>query len=423
MSLLRNRNYLLLRSAWSISSFGTKVQSFAFSLYILAVTGSVMQFTVTLCMQILPCILFAPFSGYVADRFNRKTLVIVYDSLSTVVVLALMFVYQLTGRLPVLLIYSCVFILSGIDAFFSSTAVCLMQASVEPADYVKQKSVDTTIASLISILVPAVSGMLYGFFGLMSVLLINMLSFLVSTLLESMIHLPFYRSAALPVSGGSFLVSMKDGLQYIRKNRFILSFLLILAPLNFILPGVDIGLMTISQELMHLNSVEIGLENSAISVGALAGAAACAALNKKMKKIRLVTIISTDIFATCAAFVLIGVWLKTFYVLFPPAANVLLFVLLNLIIVIANEFLSINLSAQFQRNVSNELMGRTSSFVNAALLISTPLGEIISGFMLGEFPYCVTYFAEGGLCVLLLVSCIANRKMCYNDCDTEKSAA
>lgn len=410
MGLIHNRNYILLRSAWSISSFGTNMQSFAFSLYVLAVTGSAMQFSLTLCMQILPNILLAPFSGFVADRFNRKMQVILYDCLSAAVVLILFFVYLSSGNLPVAFIYSGVFILSSINTFFNATAGCLMQASVDPADYIKQKSVDTTISSLIAIFVPAAAGMLYSFCGLTIVLLINAVSFFFSAVLESLIRLPDCGMISSSPSAGSFFDSIKDGFQHIRTSPFILSFLVILSALNFILPGVDIGLMTVSQKLMRLSSSAIGFENAAISAGTLASAVLCGFLNKRLEKAGLGPIITGDLLATCAAFLVIGVWLKAFYGILPPAANVSIFVLLNLVIVIANGFLSINLSAQFQRNVPNELMGRIGAFVNASLLVSTPLGEIMSGFLLGQFPYCVTYFTEGILCVLLFVGYFIGRR-------------
>ncbi len=410
MGLLRNRNYILLRTAWSISSFGTNVQSFAFSLYVLAVTGSAVQFSLTLCMQILPSILFAPFSGFFADRFNRKTLVIVCDGLSAAVVLAMFAVFQVNGSLPIALIYSGVFLLSGINTFFNATAGCLIQAAVDPADYIKQKSVDTTISSLISIFVPAAAGMLYSFFGLTAVLTINAASFLISAVLESPIQLPDDCLAAASASSGSFFLSIKDGFQYVRSSPFILSFLVILSALNFILPGVEIGLMTVSQKMMHLSAPVIGIENSAISAGALASAALCALREKKLKSANLGPIITGDLLATCAAFLLIGAWLQVFYGIFPLTVNVLAFVALNLIIIIANGFLSINLSAQFQRSVPNELMGRIISFVNAALVISTPVGEILSGFLLGQFPYSVAYLTEGILCLLLLVGYLISKR-------------
>lgn len=410
MSLLHNRNYILLRSAWSVSSFGTNMQSFALSLYVLAVTGSAVQFSLTLCMQILPSILFAPFSGFTADRFNRKMQIILYDGLSAAVVLAMFSVYQMRGRLSVAFIYSGVFLLSGINTFFNATAGCLIQASVDPADYVRQKSVDTTISSLIAIFVPAAAGMLYGFFGLTIVLLINAASFLFSAVMESLLRLPVRNMGSSPTSADSFFEFIRDGLRYIRKSPFILSFIVILSALNFILPGVDVGLMTVSQKLMRLSSSTIGFENAAISAGTLASAAFCIFFDKKLKKASLHPIITGDLLVTCITFLAIGIWLKAFYISLPSATNALVFILLNLVIVVTNGFLSINLSAQFQSNVPNERMGRTGSFVNAALLVSTPAGEIFSGVLLERLPYCAAYFAEGALCALLFLGYLIGRR-------------
>lgn len=410
MSLLHNRNYLLLRSAWSVSSFGTNMQSFALSLYVLAVTGSAMQFSLTLCMQILPSILFAPFSGFTADRFNRKMQIVLCDGLSAAVALTLFSVYRTSGGLSTAFIYSGVFLLSGINTFFSATAGCLIQASVDPADYVRQKSVDTTISSLIAIFVPAAAGMLYSFFGLTIVLLINAASFLFSAVMESLIRLPARGTVSPATSAGSFFESVRDGFQYVRKSPFILSFVVILSALNFILPGVDVGLMTVSQKLMRLRSSAIGFENAAISAGTLASAAFCIFLDKKLKRASLNPIITGDLLVTCIAFLAIGIWLEVFYMSLPSAANVFIFILLNLVIVVTNGVLSINLSAQFQSNVPNERMGRTGSFVSAALLVSTPAGEIFSGALLERLPYCAAYFAEGVLCALLFFGYLIGRR-------------
>lgn len=285
-----------------------------------------------------------------------------------------------------------------------------MQASVDPSDYIRQRTVDTTISSMIALFVPAVAGIIYSFTGLAAVLIINALSFLVSAVLESMIRLPKYRPEASSSTVSSFFSSIREGFHYIKTSPFIISFLLIVSLLNFILPGVDIGLMTISNQLMRLSPAIIGFENSAISVGTLAGALICGFLNKKLENAKLSRIISADLLATTAVFFGVSLWLKIFYGALPLSLNVVLFVLLNIIIVIANEFLSINLSAQFQRQVPNELMGRTGSFVSAALVVSTPLGQVTAGLLFGGLPFFAAYLIDGVLSAGLLLYCVFSGK-------------
>lgn len=403
MNLLKNRNYLLLRSAWSLSSFGTKIQSFAFSLYVLAVTGSALQFSAALGVQMLPYILFAPFSGYAADRYNRKLQVILCDALSAAAVLSLLGCFLAEKRLSVSLIYAGVFLLSGIDSFFNAAASGLIQSAVAPADVLNQKSVDTTLSSLLSILTPAAAGTLYAFFGLGPVLAANALSFLLSAGLESRIRQPSLCRSDSAEKPAAFLCAVREGLRYTRGNPFIRSFLLVLSALNFILPGVEIAFMTVSQQLLRLNPAVIGALNSVISAGALGGALLCALLGRRVERAPFRAIVTADLLATGAAFLLLGVWAGALRDILLPFGSLLLFTLLNFAVVAANGFLSVNLSARFQRAVPNDIMGRTGSFVNAALLVSTPLGQVFSGFLLGRFPAFAAYLSECLLCAALFL--------------------
>jgi MFS family permease len=402
MSLFKNKNYLLLRTGWTISNLGSQLQSFAFSFYVLTVTRSALQYSLTLCMEFLPMLLFAPFGGYLADRFDRKKQIILFDLLSALVVFLLILIYLAQGHLRIFEIYLCVFILSTCQTFFNPAASCLMQSAVKPEDYTRQKSVDSTISSAITLFAPAAAGVLYSFLGIGVVLLINVVSFLVSALLEFFLKLESYKAEKQDGAAASFFRSLGEGIRHIRKSRFIVSFLFVLSLLNFILPSIEIGLMTVSQKLMHLSSTLIGLEISALSVGMLCGALVCAVFAKRFQKFSINRIVVFSIFVDCAVFFLIGAWLKFFYAQLPLLPNVLIFIVLNFILTFGNTILSVNLNAQFQKQVPNALMGRISALVSAILSACVPLGQITAGLLMSGLPYAYAYLIEGVLCVLLL---------------------
>ena len=69
-----------------ISSFGAQVYAFAISFYILQLTGSATSFATNLICNILPRTLMAPFAGYVADKYSRKTIVITAQIASTLAI-------------------------------------------------------------------------------------------------------------------------------------------------------------------------------------------------------------------------------------------------------------------------------------------------------------------------------------------------
>lgn len=410
MSLIKNRNYLLLRTGWSVSDLGSQMQSFAFSLYVLSITGSAAKFSVTLCMQILPMIVFAPLSGYVADRLNRKIQIILYDLLSSVTVISFLALYALNGTLRIYQIYLCVVILSIFQTFFRSVATCLAQVVVDPADYTKQKSLDTTLSSLIAIFAPALAGVLFGFSSLRIILLVNVVSFLLSALMETLMKVPVAQVDISKPARQGFLLSLLDGFHYIRKSSFILSFLFILSLLNFILPGVEIGMTVISKNGMHLNPATIGIENSALSVGLLAGALLSGLLGKKMESIGLKRIVRFSILITAVTFLTICLWLLLAYQFLPLILNVVVFVSMNLVIMMTQSILSVNLSAQFQRLVPNEMMGRVNATVNSIIVVCAPLGQIAAGLLMEGIPYFIVYLVEGLLCFLLFGLSYRNNK-------------
>lgn len=406
MALLKNRNYLLLRTGWSVSSLGTQMQSFAFSLSVLAATGSAVQFSVTLCMQVLPMILFAPLCGYVSDRFDRKKQVILYDLLSAAAVFAFYFLDRANGKLEVYQIYSCVFLLSAVQNFLNASAMCLLQASVDPADYTKQKSADTTLSNLVSVFAPALAGVLYGLGGIRTVMLLNGFSFLFSAAMESRLRL--LKRAEAEDDGEpplSFAASVREGLGYIRASAFIRSFLVVFSVLNFILPAAEIGVTVIAQQGMGLDATAVGAVNSVLSAGMLAGAVFCGIRNKRMEKLSLGFLTLADVLAVASAFFLIGAWLLLFRAALSLPANVAVFVALNLIIMVADSILSVNFSARFQQAVPNEIMGRVGASVNAVLTVCVPLGQVAAGLLMGAFPYWVAYFAEGAVSLLLFAFC------------------
>lgn len=410
MALLKNRNYLLLRTGWSVSGLGSQMQSFAFSLSVLAVTGSAVKFSVTLCMQVLPMILFAPLCGYVSDRFDRKRQVILYDLLSAAAVFAFYFLDRANGKLEIYQIYACVFLLSSFQNFLNSSAMCLLQASVDPADYTKQKSADTTLSNLVSVFAPALAGVLYGLGGIRTVMLINGLSFLLSAAAESRLSIAKRTETEEGEPPLSFAASVREGLGYIRASAFIRSFLVVLSVLNFILPAAEIGVTVVAQQGMGLNAAAVGAVNSVLSAGVLAGAVFCGVRSRQMEKLNLDLLIRSDVLGVAAAFSLIGVWLLLLRAALPLPANLAVFVALNLIIMVADSILSVNLSARFQRAVPNEIMGRVGASVNAVLTVCVPLGQVAAGLLMGELPYWAAYFAEGAVSLLLFALCFKNAR-------------
>jgi len=75
-------NLLLFSLGKFVSIFGTSIYTFAIGLYVLKVTGSGLSFATTLFFGLVPIILFNSIAGVMADRFDKKKVVIFMDLLN-----------------------------------------------------------------------------------------------------------------------------------------------------------------------------------------------------------------------------------------------------------------------------------------------------------------------------------------------------
>jgi MFS family permease len=114
------KNMILLLLGQSVSLFGTSIYTFAISLYILSITGSGLSFSLSLALGALPGVLFSPISGVVADRFDRKKMVVVMDIVSGLVVIGLL-VLSVFAELKLIYIYVTTFLLATCSIFFNTS--------------------------------------------------------------------------------------------------------------------------------------------------------------------------------------------------------------------------------------------------------------------------------------------------------------
>ena len=81
---LSHKNFTLLVIGQIISLFGSSIQRFALSLYLLDLTGSASVFASILAISMIPVVLVSPVAGILADRGNKKHLMIGLDVISAI---------------------------------------------------------------------------------------------------------------------------------------------------------------------------------------------------------------------------------------------------------------------------------------------------------------------------------------------------
>ncbi len=178
-----NLNLLLFLSGKMISLFGSAVYAFVVGLYLLRTTSSALSFALNLALYTLPVVLFNPVAGVIADKFNKKILVVGADLINGLF-LFLIYYFISSFTFNVYILYFSTFVMTSLTVFFDIALESAKPSLVRKSGLVKINSQARVIESLSHILGPLMGGVIYSFISLEGFILINAFSFIISALIE-----------------------------------------------------------------------------------------------------------------------------------------------------------------------------------------------------------------------------------------------
>lgn len=183
------RNFLLIWSGQLVSVIGSGLTGFALGYWVYQETHSVTRFTLIFVMTSLPGVVLAPFAGAFVDRWNRRRVMLLSDSVSALVT-AVLTVLMATGSLRIWHIYLGVALqsTSGVFQWLAYSAAITMQIPKEQfarADGLRQ--LGTATAQVLS---PFLAGVLVTLIHIWGVLVVDLASFVVALATLAFAHIP-----------------------------------------------------------------------------------------------------------------------------------------------------------------------------------------------------------------------------------------
>ncbi|MEH2222118.1 MFS transporter [Nostoc sp.] len=183
------RNFIIVWIGQFVSAMGSSMTSFALNIWVWESTDQVTTLTLVGFYTLLPSIVITPISGVIVDRWNRKLLMIVGDSVAVGVTIAIALLY-LTNHLQVWHLY----ITGAITGVFNELQSLAYSASVglmiPPKHYSRASSMEFLSGYGAKIMAPAFAGYLYYVIGLVGISLIDILTFTFAIISVLLIHIP-----------------------------------------------------------------------------------------------------------------------------------------------------------------------------------------------------------------------------------------
>ena len=276
--LHRNRDYMLIVSAGTISAFGSKLSQIALPFLALAMTQAPVWAGLLGAAQLLPYLLFSLPAGVWVDHVNRKKLLVVCDILRAVLLLSIPLAYGL-GRLHILHLFVVVFASGLCTLLFEITDMAALPHVVHTKQLGQARSLSEGIEATASVLGPGLGGLIIGLgrttiSGAIVAYIIDSLSYLLSALALVMIRRPL----SAPQSHSATAVQVYDlraeiqvGLCFIWQHTTLRLLMLLTSLVNFLQAPMSLFVILIAQDRFGLQAAHIGLLFGTAGIAALLG--------------------------------------------------------------------------------------------------------------------------------------------------------
>lgn len=261
------KKFLTIWAGELVANIGSGMTAFALAIYVLQLTGSVIWVSVVTMLAYLPTVLLSPIGGLLADRFDRRLMMICGDLFSGLGLLYILVSIQSghEGLAPILVgvTINSVFI-SLLDPSYKATVTDLLTED----EYAKASGLVQMAGNAKYLISPALAGLLMGFANISVVLIIDICTifvtvFAVMTVRKS-IHVVKPRKETF-----HFIKEMKEGLQMITANKGVLLLVVLMGLMCFFIGFIQTLMIPMILPLSDTRTV--GFLESVSAIGMLVG--------------------------------------------------------------------------------------------------------------------------------------------------------
>lgn len=357
------KKFMTIWSGELISNIGSGMTAFALSVYVYKLTGSVAWVSIITLLAYLPTIILNPIGGILADRFDRRLMMICGDLFSGLGLLYMLISIQ-TGHIglaPIVIgvTINSVFI-SLLDPSYRATVTDLLTEE----EYSKASGLVQMASNARYLISPAIAGVILGFSDIRVILIIDISTIFVTVFAVALVRRNIQKLKPRQEKF-NFFKELKEGMQYIVKDKGVASLVLLMAFMCFFIGCVQ---MLIIPMVLPIGSVKtVGFMESVSAIGMVMGSIVISILGikKHYSKILMVSLIACGCFMA-----LIG---TSTYMAFILIASILFFATLPFVNTCADVLIRVR--------IPNEVQGRVWGLIS----LLTQIGCVIAYATCGIF--------------------------------------
>lgn len=262
------RSYIVMRFLFT---FAFQIQAVIIGWYIYQLTKDPLSLGLIGLAEAVPSITVTLYGGYIADKSNKKKLLIKIIGAMLFCSIILAFVttrealFLLSQGPVIVIIYLMIFCIGLARGFYSPTAFSLMAQIIPKEHYPNSSTWNSGTWQLASIIGPAVGGLLYGFSGMTSCFIV-IVSFMTMALICIVFFVKNYPANFIPKE--SIYKSLEEGIRFVFKSRMLVGALSL--DMFSVFFGGAVALMPIfANDILKVGSEGLGLMRAAPALGAI----------------------------------------------------------------------------------------------------------------------------------------------------------
>jgi len=382
---LRNRNYRLFAAGQVVSNTGTWMQRIAQDWLVLTITHSGTALGIVTALQFLPILLFSVWGGVLADRFPKRTMLMLTQS-SMGVLAAILGVMTVTGHIGVWQIYVFALLLGTVTAADTPARQSFVVEMVGHEDLQNAVSLNAANFNLGRVVGPAAAGLFIGLFA--SEITGSGWSFVINAI------------SYAAVVGGLALIRKRDlhtitrarrgrggqleAFRYVRTRPDLMAVLVAISVFGTFGLNFPVLLPLFTTQIFHSGASAYGVISAIMAAGSLLGALLAA--RRKVARVRIVLV---------GAF-MFGL-LEMASAVMPDIAS---YAALLAVTGLCSLTTATTANAVMQTTVVPELRGRVTGVYILVFMGGTPLGSPIVGWLAGQIGVRWTQTLCGALSAL-----------------------
>lgn len=376
------RDFRLMWIGACTSSIGTWMQIVAQSWLIYRLSHSSRLLALDQFLGGIPIFLFSIIGGVVADRTERRKILLVsqYVQMASAATLTILVAFGLTHVWPIL----CLSFLSGLAQAFGGPAyLSLIPTLVDREDMPNAIALNSIQFNLAVTVGPALGGLMLARLGERWCFGLNALSFLAPIISLSIISAQFVPEAAKE----SMFESLLEGIKFIWHHGSMVAIIVLAFVMTFLSMPMRTYIPVFVKDIFHRGPETFGTLLSLMGVGSICGSLGVAGLGNMARK---------GLFSL-SMLIILGAGIAGFSVSkFLPFSYAMLFVVgASMMAVFAT------VTSLVQLIVTNEMRGRVMSVYNFAFRGGMPIGNLVSGWLVPFYTAPVVLGVNGFLLILV----------------------